>query len=551
MTASDPAVAEPSTEPSTEWTGASVDAPAPAGRPDHSALQSLKNIVTNYGALFVLSVSNILLTPILLTALGPVDYGMLRLTSSMIGYMGLFDLGVSTSIIYFVARYHSTGERQALDRYVTTVFNAVSLLAVVVIAVCAVAAPAFATFLGVPPDSLATGTAVVRLSSLWFTAHLLGGVFGGVLIGRGRFDVNNLISIAYSLATFLGTFALIRLGYGLIAVVLLNVVTAAAGAAGRATAAGTMHLVRVAIGRVSGAVLRSSIGYGFWSFLNNVAGTLSFAATDMVVLARVLGVSGVSVYAVAVAPVALVAEFVFQSVDVFQPVITNQTYRRDRAGGESGGVASVGPSFLLLMKTSVLLGWGPTLLVWLAGRQVLALWVGEIGVVAGDLMIALSFAFGWNYIGHAAGLVLLGTAKHQMLGAVALVGAILNVALSYIFTVHFGLLGVAFGTSVVMGVTEMIILPVYTCRLVGLPLRKYVDLIVRAAVCLPVAYGAGLAAGVATAGPLGVWGATAVECLVGGALFLASFWFVILAGGERDLLLRVVRDILRRRGSAR
>ena len=99
MTASDPVVAEPSTESNK----AAVDVPTPAGRPDHSALQSLKNIVTNYGALFVVSVSNILLTPILLDRLGPVDYGMLRLTSSMIGYMGLFDLGVSTSIIFFVA----------------------------------------------------------------------------------------------------------------------------------------------------------------------------------------------------------------------------------------------------------------------------------------------------------------------------------------------------------------------------------------------------------------------------------------------------------------
>jgi O-antigen/teichoic acid export membrane protein len=545
MTASDPAVAEPASE----WAEEAVAPPPPAGRSDQSPLQSLKNIVTNYGALFVLSLSNILLTPLLLTALGPVDYGILRLTSSVIGYMGLLDLGVSTSIIYFVARYHSTGERRALDRYVTTVFNAVSLLAMVVIAICAVAAPAVAAFLGVPADSLATGADVVRLSSLWFTAHLLGGVFGGVLIGRGRFDVNNLISITYSLVTALGTFFLIRLGYGLLAVVLFNVVTAAAGAVGRAVAAGAMRLVTVAIGRISATVLRSSIGYGFWSFLNNVAGTLSFAVTDMVILARVLGVSGVAVYAVAVAPIALVAEFVFQSVNVFQPVITNQTYRRDAGSGEAGGVTSVAPSFLLLLKTSVLLGWGPTLLVWLAGRQILVLWVGDIGVVAGDLMIALSFAFGWNYIGHAAGLVLLGTAKHQVLGAVALVGAVLNVALSYAFAVHFGQLGVAYGTAIVMGVTEMIILPVYTCRLVRLPVRKYVDLVVRAAVCLPVAYGIGLAAGMATLGPLGLgmWMATAAECLAGGTFFLAAFWLVILARGERDLLLRVVREILHRR----
>jgi hypothetical protein len=146
MTASDSpanAVAEVPLEPG---------APAPAGRADHSPLQALKNIVTSYGALLVSSLSNILLTPILLAALGTADYGILRVSSSLFGYVGLLDLGVSTSIIYFVARYHSTGERGSLNRYVSTIFNAIALLSAITVVVCFVAAPALAEFLRVPPS---------------------------------------------------------------------------------------------------------------------------------------------------------------------------------------------------------------------------------------------------------------------------------------------------------------------------------------------------------------------------------------------------------------
>ena len=204
------------------------------------------------------------------------------------------------------------------------------------------------------------------------------------------------------------------------------------------------------------------------------------------------------------------------------------------------------PSFLLLMKTSVLLGWGPTLMLWLAGRQILVFWVGEVGAQAGDLLMALTFAFGWNFIGHAAGLILLSTARHQLLGVMAIVGSTLNVLLSLFLTVQFGLLGVAIGTIFVMGVTEMIILPVYTCRLVGLPLRTYVLLVLRSALSLLAAYAVGTGASLATSGLLGEWGATALACLSGGLVFLGACWQVLLTAQEREMLLGVARGLLRR-----
>jgi O-antigen/teichoic acid export membrane protein len=244
--------------------------------------------------------------------------------------------------------------------------------------------------------------------------------------------------------------------------------------------------------------------------------------------------------------VALISQFVFQFVDVFQPMITNLAYRRGGGSGEAPGVTDVAPSFLLLMKTSVLLGWGPTLMLWLAGRQILVFWVGDVGAQAGDLLIALTFAFGWNFIGHAAGLILLSTARHQLLGVMAIVGSSLNVLLSLLFTLQFGLLGVAIGTIIVMGVTEMIILPVYTCRLVGLPLRTYVVLVLRAALSLLVAYAVGTAASLATSGLLGEWGSTFAACLSGGLVFLVACWGVLLTAEEREMLLGVARGLLRR-----
>src|SRR5262249_4628170 len=156
--------------------------------------------------------------------------------------------------------------------------------------------------------------------------------------------INNLISIGYLSAYAVGTFVLLRLGFGLLPLVVLNAALSVAAAVGRALASDLLRLAAVSVGQLSRHVLGRAVNYGFWSFLNNVASQLSFATTDMIVLARVLGVSSVAVYSVALAPVALITQLVFQFVDVFQPMITNQAYR---TGGPRG---DVGRTFLLLAK---------------------------------------------------------------------------------------------------------------------------------------------------------------------------------------------------------
>ena len=509
--------------------------------PDHSPLQALRNIVTSYGALFVGSLSNILLTPLLLGVLGTTDYGIMRVASSLFGYIGLLDLGISTSIIYFVARYDSVRQRVELDRYISTIFNSMALLAVAAMAFSAIAASSLAVLLGAPPETVETAAWVIRISGVMFAANVVGGVFGGVLVGRGRYDVNNAITIFDLAINAIGTFVLLRLGYGLIPIVVFNTVIVGAGAGIRVLAVSIFQFATVVVGRIYISVLRNAASYGFWSFLNNLASQLSFATTDMIILARVAGVSSVSLYSVALAPVALISSFVFQFVDVFQPMITNIAYRR------GGDVADVGRAFLLLTKTSILLGWGPVLLLWLAGRQLLEFWVGDIGLQAGELLIALTFAYGWNFIGHAAGLVLLGIAKHRILGITALIGSANNVVLSAVLAMNFGPLGVAFGTIIVMGITEIVVLPVYTCRQVSVPVRAYVYVVGRTAVGLLIAFGTGLAVGEATLELLGPWGATAAQCLAGGLVFLGAFWFVVCERDDRSLLVDVVRGILQRR----
>ncbi|MDQ3702510.1 MAG: oligosaccharide flippase family protein [Chloroflexota bacterium] len=518
---------------------------------EHSPRQALLNIVSNYGSLFVSSLTNILLTPVLLSTLGTADYGILRLSQSLFGYLGLLDIGVGSSIIYFVARYHAARAQHELNRYVSTVFNTFLLLAVFAIVVCALAAGPLIDLLGIPPETASTAEWVIRVSAVHFAANLLGGVFGGVLVGRGRYDINNIIAILYLLSSGVGTYVLIRLGYGLLPIVVLTTAAACLTAALRMLWASLHRLYTIAPGKIYRSVLASAMAYGFWSFLNNAASELSFATTDMLILSRFVGISSVAVYSVALAPVALVSQLVFQAVDVFQPTITGLAFRKDGSGrgwedAAPGGRADVGRAFLLLTKTSIVLGWGAVLLLCLVGEQLLILWIGDIGDAAGELLIALAFAYGWNFVGHAAGLVLLGIARHRLLGVMAIISATTNVVLSVILVQRFGVIGVAFGTIMVMGVTDMIILPRYICRLVALPLAVYGSMIVRAVLCFLASLGVGLMAGQASRGPLGTLGASVLQIVASGPLFVVACWLAIFSPQERALLMGAARGLRRR-----
>src|ERR1700745_782081 len=95
----------------------------------------LKNVGSSWFALSLNILVGIFLSPYILHHLGDEAFGLWILIFSVTGYYGLFDLGIRSSIVRYVAKYAATGEHGQLNRLVNTAifsYGAIGLFAMLI-----------------------------------------------------------------------------------------------------------------------------------------------------------------------------------------------------------------------------------------------------------------------------------------------------------------------------------------------------------------------------------------------------------------------------------
>src|SRR5262249_47294133 len=84
------------------------------------ARRLLVGAVTNWLAFAATLVVGFFLTPYMVRKLGDGPFGVWAFVESILAYFTLFDLGIAACVVRFVARFHMTGDRDELNRLVST-----------------------------------------------------------------------------------------------------------------------------------------------------------------------------------------------------------------------------------------------------------------------------------------------------------------------------------------------------------------------------------------------------------------------------------------------
>src|SRR5450759_5129575 len=81
-----------------------------------------KNVGSSWFALGLNILIGLFLSPYILHHLGDEAFGLWVLIFSITGYYGLFDLGIRSSIIRYVAKYSTLAKNEELNRLINTAF---------------------------------------------------------------------------------------------------------------------------------------------------------------------------------------------------------------------------------------------------------------------------------------------------------------------------------------------------------------------------------------------------------------------------------------------
>ena len=499
-----------------------------------------RNVSTRYVAIAVEMVIGLAMLPFNLGHLGPTEYGLWVLLGSLTVHFSTLELGYGSGLVKFAARYRALRDARALNEIASTLFWIFAALGVV--AYLAVAGIAFNLdrIFALTPEQAHTGKWVLLIIGVHVALNFPFGVYGGIISGFQRYDVNSTMAVVISVITAATNVAVLLSGYGLLTLVAATTTVRVLGYfAYRRNAFKVFPELRMRPSLFRWQRLREVTGFSVYASIIDWANKLNYQL-DQVVIGMFLGSAAVAVWAPAERIISGVQRLTNQLNGVLFPTIVDSDTSRHQhrlqqilRHGTQLSLAMVVPIAAALIALA-----DPLIRAWL-GKQASAV-AGAIPVLQ---ILAVAVAI---RVGNATGNTLLkGTGEHRLVAWVNLATGVANAIFSVLLIRRYGLIGVAWGTLVPIAFSAMFILYPAACRRVGLPLGRAIMESIVPAIWPALVVGAGLAYTREIAP--GTLLAVGFQSAVGAALYLALFFGVAISKPDRTYYAAKTAQLLRRR----
>ena len=510
-----------------------LDHPAP----EAETLTVARNVSTRYLAIGVESVLGLIVLPFNVAHLGASAYGLWMLTASVTTYFSVLDLGYSGALVKFVAQYRARRDFRALNEILSTTFSVFATFGVVTYLVAIGIAMFMGRLFQLSPDQVHVGRIVLLIISLNVAAGTAFSVFGGVINGFQRYDLNNVVGTVSSVLTAVVNVAVLAAGYGLVELVAATtVVRLLTYLVYRANAYRVFPALQLRLSSFRRDRLREVTSFSVYMLLIDWANKMNYSV-DALVIGAFLSTSAVAVWTVGQRLAEVTQRLTNQLNDVLFPTVVDND-----AGARIERLKAIFIQGTRLSLATVVPMGGAMMLM--AGPLVQA-WVG-VGFAPSAVILQLLTLSVIVRVGNAtAGTVLKGAGKHRLVAFTNVAAAVVNLALSIAFVKAFGLPGVALGTLIPICIASTLVLFPAGCRRVELPLGRALSEAVWPALW-PAAV---MTAFVLATRPfvpatlVAVGAEMAAACLIYAIVFVAF----AIGGGERRFYLAKASELLRRR----
>ncbi|MGA7729835.1 MAG: oligosaccharide flippase family protein [Chloroflexia bacterium] len=497
----------------------------------------LSNAIANYAGQVTIVLVTFVLTPALLAHLGDAMYGVLLLVSAVQGLGGLFDFGITTSVVKYVAEHHARDEIDEINRVVSTSFFlhlVVGLMALLVVSCVALfGIPLF----NLQPAEEAVAQPALILAGVSLMISLPLGAVASVLQGLRHYEITNVVAVVQALSTAGVTLFVLQLGGGPVELMIVNTVSLALAYCVRVWfALRLLPGLRLSPGYATRATLKRIGGYSVWLFMLDMARRIFYNA-DAVLIAAFLPVSKVTAYNLGFKPASALTYFSSPFVSVLLPAASALEALKDQE--------RLRHLFVTATRIAVVVTMPVFLWLILFGRQVLEVWVGPGHEDALPVLYIFCAVFLVSIAQNPGGTVLRGIGQVRILALVVMSEYAANIILSLLLLPRVGVIGAAIGTLIPAILVDLLLIPLLACRALSM---TYVRFVIGA-----------FAGPLVAAGPaallfwlLSRWLETSslLSLIASGVLSVALFgvcYFLLGAtAGERVIAGNAIKNVLRR-----
>lgn len=418
------------------------------------------NTFSNWGALLVSILVAFIMSPIIIRSLGDTNYGIWSLMTSISGYLTLLDLGIGSAVTRYVSKSVKTGEK----KYVCQIFN--SALALYVIIGCFImlfspliglGAAEIIKQKGVPNATLVHLAMVICADVALF---LVGAAYRGFYQGVQRYDLVNAVTIGLTVLKAVVFFFLLRAGYGILAlgyVIVFGDLLALAGYNWMVRFTNmTLEYSFKAIHREDVSTL---ISYSKFTFINMMANQMIYYS-DSFVIGAFISAAAITYYSIGWSLVEYLKKFCVSFARVLVPVFSEMEASNSEDGMRHLMIAGGRASLYLSLPFCVAL--------LLIGDQFISLWIGKsYADIAYPILAILLIPQFFEIPQQINCSLLFGVGKHRFLSYANTISGLVNLVMSILLAIRYGVIGVAIGTAVPQLVLNAVIIPWYVCRETG------------------------------------------------------------------------------------
>ena len=435
------------------------------GEANASAGGLARNALVSYLAMFTGTLAGLLVTPYLLRHLGVEHFAVWVLLLSTVGYLGLLEIGLYTTISKRVAESVAVDDRARLQSVLSTALMMYGALTVGVLLIGGALAALLPMLFRLRPDDVSLARHCLLLLTLNQMALFAFRLQPALLFGAGRMDLLAAVGTLYNLLTAVINVAVAWAGYDIAALAAGTLLTTfISGFIGRRLI--RLHLPAVTIhARYADLdTARELLKFGGRNAVLSVAGTIAFGA-DALVIGLLLPVANVAHYTVAARLANFIRELCQKPVDVLLPAYSHTDARGDGARHFQLWSESISLSMAIALPFVIA--------AWVFGARIVAAWIGD-GHEQSGLIFALLALMQWLQLpGHASLALLTGTERNAWLVRVTVVAALFNLLLSLILTRAMGPSGVAIASLIMVTLVDFCLLPIVVCRQFRFALRDY------------------------------------------------------------------------------
>ncbi len=164
------------------------------------------------------------LTPYVIHHIGIERFGIWAIVGAVTGYFGLFDFGIGTSFVKYIAEFYANKEFKKINEVVNTGFVFYSMFAIIIIALAFIFIKPLLSFFKIPPYLYSETVFVFLAGVILFGISNVLSAFVVIQPGLQRMDITNKVAIVLSIPTIAGTFFFLEKGYGLPGLMINNII---------------------------------------------------------------------------------------------------------------------------------------------------------------------------------------------------------------------------------------------------------------------------------------------------------------------------------------